>query len=100
MGPGFIRGTVIYIDEYQNVITNITRSQFEERIKGRFEIRFKRNETINKISYHYGEVPEGEKLSLFGISDHLEIAINKGKASGLLGLRMDDTIQIDYEEVS
>jgi len=100
MGPGFIRGTVIYIDEYQNVITNITRKHFEERIKGRFEIRFKRNETINKISYHYGEVPEGEKLSLFGISEHLEIAINKGKASGLLGLRMDDTIQIDYEEVS
>lgn len=100
LGPGLIRGTVIYIDEYQNVITNITRSLFEERIKGRFQISFKRNETINKISYHYGDVPEGEKLGLFGISEHLEIAINKGKASGLLGLRLDDTIQIDYEVLS
>jgi len=98
LGPGYIRGTVIYIDDYQNVITNITRKEFEERVKGRFLIRFKRNETINKISYHYGEVPEGEKLGLFGISDHLEIAINKGKAAGLLGLRMDDTVQIDFEE--
>ncbi len=97
--PGFIRGTVIYIDDYQNVITNITKSYFLEKIGDRkFEIRFKRRETLDKISYHYGEVPEGEKLCLFGISGHLEIAINKGKAAGLLGLKIDDIIQIDYKE--
>ncbi len=99
MGSKFIRGTVIYIDDYQNVITNITLSHFQTLIGDkRFQIRFKRNESIDKISYHYGEVPEGEKLGLFGISGHLEIAINKGKASGLLGLRLDDIIQIDYED--
>jgi len=32
----------------------------------------KRNETINHLSWHYNEVPEGEKTLPFGISDHLE----------------------------
>jgi S-adenosylmethionine hydrolase len=43
-------------------------------------------------------VPEGEKLCMFGISDHLEIAINKGNASGLLGLNIGDSIVIDFIE--
>jgi len=98
-GPGFIRGTIIYVDEYQNVISNIQEYDFKNTIGLKnFQIRFRRNESINKISYHYGEVPEGEKLALFGISGHLEIAIHKGKAAGLLGLKIDDIIQIDYEE--
>jgi S-adenosylmethionine hydrolase len=40
---------------------------------------------------------EGEKLCLFGISDHLEIAINKGNASGLLGLNFGDSVIIDFQ---
>jgi S-adenosylmethionine hydrolase len=59
-------------------------------------LSFKRNEKINQLSWHYDEVQEGEKLCLFGISNHLEIAINKGKASGLLGLKANDMIQIDF----
>ena len=82
-----IKGSVIYIDAFQNVITNITKEFFNSIQQGRqFILYFKRNETITNLSWHYSEVPEGEKLCLFGISDHLEIAINKGNASGLLGL--------------
>ena len=62
-----------------------------------FTLSFKRNETINHLSWHYNEVPEGEKLCLFGISDHLEIAINKGNASGLLGLNLGDSVIINFE---
>ena len=84
-----IKGVVIYIDSFQNVITNITKEFFNRIQQGRqFTLYFKRNETITHLSWHYNEVPEGEKLCLFGISDHLEIAINKGNASGLLGLNL------------
>lgn len=93
-----IKGSVIYIDSFQNVITNITKEFFNRIQKGRnFTLYFKRNETIKRLSWHYNEVPEGEKLCLFGISDHLEIAINKGKASGLLGLNLGDSVIIDFE---
>ncbi|MEO6849375.1 MAG: SAM-dependent chlorinase/fluorinase [Mucilaginibacter sp.] len=93
-----IKGAVIYIDSFQNVITNITKEFFNKVQQGRrFTLYFKRNETINQLSWHYNEVPEGEKLCLFGISDHLEIAINKGNASGLLGLTLGDSVMIDFE---
>src|ERR1700749_620214 len=93
-----IKGVVIYIDSFQNVITNITKEFFNTVQQGRrFMLSFKRNETINHLSWHYNEVPEGEKLCLFGISDHLEIAINKGNASGLLGLSLGDTVIINFE---
>jgi S-adenosylmethionine hydrolase len=93
-----IRGMVIYIDSFQNVITNITKDFFNRVQEGRrFVLYFKRNETITHLSWHYNEVPEGEKLCLFGISDHLEIAINKGHASGLLGLNLGDSVIIDFQ---
>lgn len=92
-----IKGVVIYIDSFQNVITNITKEFFNRVQEGRrFMLSFKRNETIDQLSWHYNEVPEGEKLCLFGISDHLEIAINKGNASGLLGLGLGDSVIIDF----
>jgi S-adenosylmethionine hydrolase len=93
-----IKGVVIYIDSFQNVITNITKEFFIKIQQGRrFILYFKRNETITQLSWFYNEVPEGEKLCLFGISDHLEIAINKGNASGLLGLNLGDSVIIDFQ---
>lgn len=93
-----IKGMVIYIDSFQNVITNITKDLFNQIQQGRqFVLTFKRNESINHLSWHYSEVPEGEKLCLFGISNHLEIAINKGNASGLLGLNLGDSVIIDFQ---
>src|SRR5699024_3966356 len=92
-----IRGSVIYIDSFQNVITNITKDLLT-RIQGNrnFRLNFKRGETITHLSWHYNEVPEGEKLCIFGISNHLEIAINKGNASKLLGLYLNDIITVEF----
>lgn len=83
-----IEGHIIYIDHFENVVVNITRQQFEEHRKGRkFYIVFKRNETIEQLSNHYGDVQEGEKLAHFNAAGYLEIAINKGNAAGLFGLQ-------------
>jgi hypothetical protein len=92
-----IRGSVIYIDGFANVITNISKELFTKVQQNRgFVLHFKRNETISHLSWHYNEVEEGEKLCLFGISNHLEIAINKGKAAGLLGLQLGDIIRVEF----
>ena len=72
----------------RNIIINITRNQFEEQRKGRsFQIVFKRDEVIDRISETYADVNEGEKLALFNSAGYLEIAINKGNAAGLFGLK-------------
>lgn len=93
-----INGSVIFIDTFQNVITNITKDFFIKIQNSRkFTLYLRKHETIKQLSWHYNEVPEGEKLCLFGTSNHLEIAINKGNASGLLGLKISDSIKIEFE---
>lgn len=83
-----IEGQIIFIDNFENVIVNITRKQFETQRKERnFKIHFLRDEVIDKISESYADVPEGEKLAYFNSADYLEIAINKGNAAGLFGLK-------------
>ena len=95
--PSIIRGSIIHVDNFGNAISNITKEIFDTVARNRpFEIVFKRNEKITKICKHYSEVTEGEKLCLFGITGKLEIAINKGDASGLLGLAINEKIQIQF----
>jgi S-adenosyl-L-methionine hydrolase (adenosine-forming) len=86
LGNNWIEGQIIFVDNFENVIVNIHKEEFEEQRKGRsFKIVFKRDETIDRISESYADVPEGEKLALFNAAGYLEIAINKGNAAGLLG---------------
>tara|TARA_B100000401_G_C52808714_1_gene722460 strand:- start:265 stop:1059 length:795 start_codon:yes stop_codon:yes gene_type:complete len=100
-----IKGTVTYIDTYGNVITNITKELFNEIGKNRdFKIFLTRSGySINKIHKSYGEVPEGERTALFSSSGFLEIAINKGVAGSggganqLFGLKINDTITIEFK---
>ena len=88
LGQTWIEGQIIFIDNFENVIVNITREQFEEQRKGRsFKIIFKRDEVIDRISESYADAYEGEKLALFNSAGYLEIAINKGNAAGLFGLK-------------
>lgn len=88
LSESWIEGQIIFIDNFENIIVNITHAQFEEQRKGRsFKIVFKRNEVISTISETYADVPEGEKLALFNAAGYLEIAINKGNAAGLFGLQ-------------
>ncbi len=93
-----IKGKVIYIDAYENVISNITESVFRDTVgKKAFSIVFRTpGYTISSISKSYDDVPEGEMLALFSSGSHLEIAINLGKASSLLGLRIDDIVRIEF----
>jgi S-adenosylmethionine hydrolase len=87
LGEKFIEGQIIFIDNFENVIINITKEEFEEQRRGRsFKIVFKRDEIIEKISETYADVSESEKLALFNSANYLEIAINKGNAAGLFGL--------------
>lgn len=90
-------GTIIHIDHYENAIVNIGRELFEKVRNGRkFELYFKRHDPITRLSRRYCEVPIGEQLCLFNSAGLLEIAINMDKAASMLGLAVDDTIQINF----
>lgn len=93
-----IRGTIIYIDNYDNAISNISRTLFDQVGQGRpFEISFKRHPALTRLSKDYDEVDIGDPLCLFNRAGYLKIAVNMGKAASLLGLRMEEMIQIDFQ---
>ena len=99
ISPSQIRGSVIYIDNYENVIINISRKLFEQTWKERnYKIFFRRNDPLSKINLNYYDVPIGETLCRFNSANLLEIAINMGKASSMLGLKIEDSVQIDFED--
>ena len=94
-----LRGSVIYIDSYMNVITNITDKLFKNFCRDRnFAIYIKNlRYCITQISKSYNDVPDGEILALFSSTGHLELAINKGCASELMGLNLNDIIRIELK---
>lgn len=92
-----IRATVVHIDDYGNVIVNVEKEMFERVRRDRdFGIYFKPNDPIREISVEYSDVPIGDVLCFFNSGCNLEIAINKGNAASLLGLKKDEAIQIDF----
>ncbi|MFP2997586.1 SAM-dependent chlorinase/fluorinase [Spongiivirga sp. MCCC 1A20706] len=108
-----IIGNVIYIDNYGNVVTNITRKLFDEIGKTRsFEISV-RNHRFTKIYNNYSDfvnfdIPinerqvDGSGLIVFNSASFLEVAIYKsnpmtvGGASSLYALDYRDTITINF----
>ncbi len=93
-----IRGVAVHVDNYGNVITNIDRALFDAVRRDRsLEIRFRRGtQRVSRIHLDYMQVEEGEVVALFGSSGFLEIAINGGSASQLLGVRPGDIVSIDF----
>ena len=115
-----IKGYVIYIDHFGNVVTNISKKLFIEVGKGRpYEIPLlqnrlqKKSNPIKNIWAKYSDISnagkypikdyEGDKLAIFNEAGFLEIAIFRsnpmgvGSASSLLGLNYRDSITIEFK---
>ncbi len=91
---------IIYIDHYENVIVNITRQQFSDAANGRnFRIEYMRNEVITTLHNKYSDVKPGDKLCRFNSAGFLEIAINKGNAASLFGLKVYQEQHLLYNHI-
>lgn len=107
-----IIGGVVYIDNYGNVISNISNKMFNDIGKGRtYKVSASRY-YFNKIFKKYNEITgdnlqdarqfDGNKLAIFNSAGFLEIAIYRsnlntvGGASSLLGLDYRDPIIIEF----
>ncbi|MGJ5643283.1 SAM hydrolase/SAM-dependent halogenase family protein [Formosa sp. S-31] len=110
-----IIGSIIYIDNYGNVVTNIKQKFFETIQKGRNYKISARNHNFTTIHRKYSDIidfskprderqAEGKGLVVFNSSKYLEIAIYKsnttniGGASTLMGLDLMDTITVNFSK--
>lgn len=102
--PNLIKGNIIHIDHFGNLITNVSRDTFNQFDKDiPFTIYFRKKEYfIDEISSSYSDVPPGEKVAIFNSAGLLEIAVNQGAkdrkngANTLFGISMNEIIRIEF----
>lgn len=93
-----ITGSVIRVDSYGNLITNIPKETFTMLAGGRpFTVQFG-GEKFRRINNHYHQAEEGECFLVFNSLGYLEIGIYKGNASELLGLSYDSVVNVQFDE--
>jgi S-adenosylmethionine hydrolase len=100
VGQDEIRGRIVYIDKFGNLITDIPRETLEKFVSGhQFVIRLAHLE-LDRISRSYASVPAGKPLALFNSFGNLEIAVNSGNAAEMLGVQRGEHILISVRGTS
>ena len=83
----FEKGTVLHIDRFGNVITNLRGSDFTGALSFGSHVIRKRIAT-------YAEAPPGELFLIEGSSGYIEIALNQGSASERLRIAVGAALTI------
>ena len=81
-----VRGVVLRIDRFGNVVTNIDRRTFETAARGKSVQVMAEAHRIEKIVATYAEIPTDTVCALFGSTEHLELAANTASAAERLGI--------------
>lgn len=88
---GLVRGDVLCVDRFGNLITNIERAALT-RLGPDVVVRVG-GQTLQLLSA-YGDARPGEALALVGSSERLEIAVNGGSAARHLGLGAGASVSV------
>ncbi len=94
-----ISGNVIYIDSYQNIITNISEELFHQVGKKSSFVITVKSETysVNRLCKAYSEVEVGEMLALFNSLGLLEIAMRNARFAELIDIKINSPVTIKFK---
>ncbi|MEQ8240590.1 MAG: SAM-dependent chlorinase/fluorinase [Cyclobacteriaceae bacterium] len=95
-----ISGNVIRVDNYGNLISNITREAFETILNLHSDKSYRvwfGKETSTSVYKSYFDVGSGDCFLFFNANEYLQIGLNNGNASKLIGLKHDSPITITFE---
>jgi S-adenosylmethionine hydrolase len=102
---GYIVLKVMYVDDFGNVITNLSEKYFNDLIsrEGFIEsptILLEAGASVCRVKLvkYYSEVGEGSPLALFNSFGLLEISVNKGDASKYFSLKEGDNIRVRFQK--
>jgi len=79
-------GQVMRIDNFGNLITNISNEDIENFLKKSQPIIQVGNLELKRLDHIYSDVEKGEPLALIDSSNLLEIAVNLGRATEYVGI--------------
>lgn len=97
--PNTLRGVVLRVDRFGNLITNFTAQDlpalFQEQ-PAPFKLSIAKKE-ISSLRTNYAEAAPGEVFAIIGSMGYLEIAANRGAAAQLLGAAKGAEVLITME---
>jgi len=93
---GSLRGEIIYIDQFGNLVTNISERMLHAtfRHNAKHIVVKVADTTIKGVLRTYSDVEQGQLLALIGSSGYLEIAVNGGSAEKTLGCEKGDSVSL------
>jgi hypothetical protein len=94
--PGHIQGSILRIDSFGNLITDITAEMLAAIPPGAAIRTTCHGVAIAGRVRTYAEAPPGQPIVLFGSSGRLEIAIVAGNAARVLDARVGEEIVVNW----
>jgi S-adenosylmethionine hydrolase len=94
---GVLTGTVVAVDRFGNLITDIDEATLEAyRAEHRDEslVATLRNRDAGSVETHYGAVPRDASLALIGSRGVLEVAVNRGSAADRFQAGVGDRVRV------
>ncbi|MEM6830933.1 MAG: SAM-dependent chlorinase/fluorinase [Bacteroidota bacterium] len=96
-----IVGNVVNVDYFGNLITNSPKQDFYKILElngagTNYVIRFGR-ESFESLHHYFTDVESGDCYVFFNSIGFLQIGINKGNASQLLGLGIDAPVHVEFQ---
>lgn len=88
---GTIRGEVISVDRFGNLVTNISADQIPKNRGVQVYVGAK---CVGKLCATYGSRAPGRTLAYLGSGGSLEIAVNRGSAARKLGIGVGATVAV------
>ncbi len=89
-----IRGAVIHVDRFGNIITNITKAELNyERVHAGARVRLGKHEA-SRLLTHYAEANANELFAYFGSAGFLELAIARQPAARVIEARRGIEVEV------
>jgi len=91
-----LRGAVLLVDRFGNLVTNIPRALFETFARDRPVSLSVGGHAVAGVVPTYADIRPGEVCALFGSTDHLELAVNGDSAGTTLALGRGAIVEITH----
>ena len=95
-GPSEFQGSVVYIDRFGNVITNVRLSQGKKKVE-KFTLSINGFE-VSRFESSFASGPPDAPVCYRDSSGLLGVAMNRGSAAALLGARVGSTILFKFSQ--
>ncbi len=92
---GVIKGVVVHVDVFGNLVTNISRAAVEQEPPGdgTLTLEWDRGRSTRLVG-SFADAPDSEPVMLIGSAGLLEIVVNRGSAARVTGVQRGDEVRL------